>query len=116
MIQGNRLCFGYGDIAVEYEFKKSKQVTFYQMAYSLECGLSSLEVEKIGEPIELCFQDEEDYNEFVKRLNLVDAGESKEFTFHDILFDFSHAEKASVSVCKDAARRAMFPFLIALAC
>lgn len=114
MIDGNRLKFGFGDIAVGSEML-SRIIRFQQFKPHTKCGDEvSDDVEYIGEKIILKFS-YEDYCEFCKNLVYVSNKEITEFVFKGYIFDFTNFNTESIKVCRIHAENAMCLYIMCLA-
>ena len=99
MINGNRLKFGYGNIAVGSD-ELTQRMSFQQFKPHAECGGNVPEdIEYIGDEIILKFS-YEDYCEFSKKLEQVYNKETAEFIFKGYVFDFTNFNEESIKVCK----------------
>lgn len=114
MIDGNRLKFGFGDIAVGSDALAQK-IIFQQFKPPAKCGDEvSEDVEYIGDEIILRFS-YEDYCEFGENLKRVSNREITEFTFKRYIFDFTNFNKESIKVCKNHLNGAMQLYFMCLA-
>lgn len=114
MIEGNRLKFGYGDIAVGAD-GLTQRISFRQFKPPAECGEQvSDEVEYIGDEIVLEFS-YEDYCEFNKYLKQISNKEIIEFIFKEYIFDFSNYNEKSINVCKKHLNNAMQWYFMCIA-
>lgn len=114
MIEGNRLKFGYGDIAVGSS-GLNQTMRFQQFKPPTICGSSvSDDVEYIGEAITIDLS-YKDYCEFNENLNLVSAKIITEFTFKGYIFNFENYNKESINVCKKHLESAMQWYFMCMA-
>ena len=114
MINGNRLKFGYGDIAVGSD-GLTQRMSFQQFKPPAKCGDQVLDdVEYIGYEIILKFS-YEDYCEFSKHLEQVSNKEMTDFIFKGYIFDFANFNKESVNACKKHLNGAMQYFFMCMA-
>ena len=114
MINGNRLKFGYGDIAVGSD-GLTQRMSFRQFKPPAKCGDQVLDdIEYIGDEIILKFS-YEDYCEFSKKLEQVYNKETAEFIFKGYVFDFTNYNEESVKVCKRRSDSAMYSYFLCMA-
>lgn len=114
MIEGNRLKFGYGDIAVGTD-ELTQIMTFQQFKPPAKCGDQlSDEMEYIGDEIILQFS-YKDYCEFNKNLKRVSNKEMTEFLFKGYVFDFKILNEESIKVCKKQLSSAMQWYFMCIA-
>ena len=114
MINGNRLKFGYGDIAVGSD-GLTQRMSFQQFKPPAKCGDKVLDdVEYIGDEIILEFS-YEDYCGFSKKLEQVSDKEMTDFTFKGYIFDFANFNKESINVCKKHLNDAMQYYFMCMA-
>lgn len=114
MIEGNRLKFGYGDIAVGAN-GLTQTISFRQFKPPAECGDQvSEEVEYIGNEIVLEFS-YESYCEFNKYLKQISNKEITEFLFKGYIFDFTNYNEKSIDVCKKHLGIAISWYLMCIA-
>ena len=114
MITGNKLCFGYGDIAVEFD-SLFRQISFQQFKPPAEPGDYVKEgVEFLGDRIKINMLPKE-YEELYKYLKAVKQKEITSFEFKGYIFDFSNYNEKSISVVCDNAERAMKWYYMSLA-
>lgn len=110
MIEGNVIKFGYGDIVVTVcEDVFATVLIFEQIAPSLICGSSVNLVEgdiSFGTTRTLTGRFE-DFNEFLKQLELVHERKTNVFAFKDLVFDFTKYHPTSVKVMIDKAKAAI---------
>ena len=114
MINGNRLKFGYGDIAVGSD-GLTQRMSFRQFKPPAKCGDQVLDdIEYIGDEIILKFS-YEDYCEFSKNIEQVSNKESTEFLFKGHVFDFTNFNEESIKVCKKHLNSAMRMYFLCMA-
>lgn len=114
MIDGNRLKFGFGDIAVSSDML-TKTICFQQFEPLAKCGDEVSEgVEYIGNKIILKLS-YDDYCEFCKNLDLASNKEITEFEFKEYIFDFTNFNTESIKVCRSHAENAMCLYIMCLA-
>ena len=114
MINGNRLKFGYGDIAVGSD-GLTQRMSFRQFKPPAKCGDQVLDdIEYIGDEIILKFS-YEDYCEFSKKLEQVYNKETAEFIFKGYVFDFTNFNEESIKVCKKHLNGAMQYYFMCMA-
>ena len=113
MINGNRLKFGYGDIAVGSD-GLTQRISFQQFKPPTECGGNvSEDVEYIGEEVILQISYEE-YCEFNKQLKSVLFNSISTFSFKGYIFDFTNYNEESVKVCKRHSDSAMYNYFLCM--
>ena len=105
MINGNRLKFGYGDIAVSSDGLTQRGKGGDQVLD---------DIEYIGDEIILKFS-YEDYCEFSKKLEQVYNKETAEFIFKGYVFDFTNFNEESIKVCKKHLNGAMQYYFMCMA-
>lgn len=116
MIEGNRLKFGYGDIAVSGN-PFTQKIRFRQFKPPAICGdkLVGSDVEYVGEPVYVTLEDLDDYHALIDLLN--DIGRvAMVFVFKGITFDFIKYNSESVRVCKTKAHEAISSYMMSFAC
>ena len=114
MINGNRLKFGYGDIAVGSD-RLTQRMSFASFKPPAKCGDQiSDDVEYIGDEIILKFS-YEDYCEFSKYLEQVSDKEITDFIFKGYIFDFANFNEESIKVCKKHLNGAMQCYFMCMA-
>lgn len=117
MIDGNRIKFGYGSVAVGCD-PLTQMVTFKQIKPPCECGSIVEEgngVEYIGEIIKIHL-DISSYSFLMRKLSDIDSKKVTVFEHDGYLFDFSNYNCKSVNVLREKARNAIYLEMMAMAC
>lgn len=99
MIAGNRICFGFGDIAVR---SYAYHLSFQQLKSPTEIGAvlnERKDIEFIGDEIRLDMS-YDDCATLYLMLNEVDSGSSRVVELKGYLLDFSNYDASSVAVIK----------------
>lgn len=115
MINGNRIQFGYGDIAVTADL--FGRIELQQIKPPQECG-SRVKWEAVEEKGE-CIRVGSNYNDLVKlraQLKQVEEQKCVEFEFDGYVFDFTNYNVKSVQVCLKHVDRAIGFIMRLMAC
>lgn len=116
MIDGNKIVFGYGSIAVGANMSEQK-IIFQHIEPPKKCGTIVMpdQTSTFGDAVEFTLNHSK-YAEFMEKLVLIERGENTLFTFGGYAFDFAKFDPASITVCKIKAQQAMWLYFQPIAC
>lgn len=120
MIDGKILKFGYGDIAVNNGVALMKFIPFKPPLKIGTCCrelFANGDIERIGEPIIIKFDNFGDFAELKDKLESVrHTNATKVFEFKGYTFDFSHYDEESVDVVENVRYAVYMGYLQLAAC
>lgn len=116
MIDGNKIVFGYGSIAVGANMLE-QSIIFQHIEPPKKCGAIVVwdQTSTFGDTVEFTLNHSK-YAEFMGKLAMIERREDTSFAFDGHIFDFAKFDPASITVCKIKAQNAMWFYLQAIAC